>query len=101
MSADAWPQSLTFKRGDACLNVRFDDGTDISIPYQNLRENAPSADVQGHGSGPKPPQAPVPADITVEKAEPVGRYAIRIHFSDGHSHGLYRWDYLRQLGQAT
>jgi DUF971 family protein len=57
--------------------------------------------VQGHGSGPKPVQPPVPADIRVERAEPVGRYAVRIIFSDGHSSGLYTWDLLKRLTTAA
>ena len=57
--------------------------------------------MQGHGAGPKPVQPPVPADISVERAEPVGRYAVRIIFSDGHSSGLYTWDLLKRLTTAA
>ena len=57
----------------------------------------PSAEVRGHGSGPKPDQPPVPEDISVIGAEPVGRYAVRIRFSDGHDSGLYTWKFLREL----
>lgn len=67
------------------------------MPFKKLRENSPSAEVQGHGAGPKPPQAPVPDTIMVERAEPVGRYAVRIIFSDGHSTGLYTWALLKEL----
>ena len=56
--------------------------------------------MRGHGAGPRPPQPPVPDDISVTKADPVGRYAVRIHFSDGHSSGLYTWQYLRELAAA-
>ena len=97
MSQPAWPVRLTFRRGAGELVAAFDDGTSGAVDYVRLREESPSAEVQGHGSGPKPVQAPVPSDIKVERAEPVGRYALRIFFSDGHSSGLYTWDLLRRL----
>lgn len=93
-----WPKELRFRRGDAVLRVSFDDGVILDIPFRTLREESPSAEVRGHGAGPKPPQAPVPEDVTIENAEPVGRYAVRLIFSDGHSSGIYTWAYLRQLG---
>jgi DUF971 family protein len=97
MSETAWPVRLTFQRGAARLAVVFDDGGEGDVCYKTLRENSPSAAVRGHGSGPPPIQAPVPDDISVTKAELVGRYAVRVHFSDGHSSGLYTWALLRRL----
>ena len=97
MTAPAWPARLTFRAGAQELVVEFDDGKCGRVPYKRLREESPSAEVQGHGRGPKPPQAPVPDDIRVLKAEPVGRYAVRLFFSDGHSSGLYTWNILRAL----
>tara|TARA_R110000744_G_scaffold201672_2_gene320732 strand:- start:160 stop:465 length:306 start_codon:yes stop_codon:yes gene_type:complete len=97
MSVPAWPVRLTFRRSAAELKAEFDDGSTGTVDYVRLRENSPSAEVQGHGSGPKPVQPPVPSDIRVERAEPVGRYAVRIMFSDGHSSGLYTWDLLKRL----
>ncbi len=97
MSQPAWPVRLTFRRGAGEMHAAFEDGASGAVDFVRLREESPSAEVQGHGSGPKPVQAPVPADITVERAEPVGRYALRIFFSDGHSSGLYTWDLLRRL----
>ncbi len=99
MTTRAWPAELRFSRGRKCLNVRFDDGAVFELPYKFLREESPSAEVQGHGAGPKPPQPAIDDDIGVEKAEPVGRYAVRIFFSDGHSSGLYTWACLRELGE--
>ena len=100
MSAAPWPTKLSFQKAAQRLLVSFDDGSTTEIGYKTLRENSPSAEVQGHGAGPKPPQAPVPDDISVERAEPVGRYAVRIVFSDGHDTGLYSWSLLRDLGEA-
>lgn len=98
MSGTPWPHRLTFRRSDRRLDVDFDDGSAVSIPFQRLRAESPSAEVRGHGAGPRPPQPPVPEDIDITGAEPVGRYAVRIIFSDGHSTGLYTWTYLRELG---
>ncbi|MFH1516698.1 MAG: DUF971 domain-containing protein [Pseudomonadota bacterium] len=97
MSAPAWPVRLTFARTRRELVADFDDGSSGSVGFVRLRENSPSAEVQGHGAGPKPVQPPVAPDITVERAEPVGRYAVRIIFSDGHSSSLYTWDLLKRL----
>lgn len=100
MSVMPWPTELRFRRTASALSVTFDDEASFDIPYKRLREESPSAEIRGHGAGPRPPQPPVPEDIQVTKADPVGRYAVRIHFSDGHSSGLYTWQLLRELGEA-
>lgn len=99
MSLHAWPQSLLFSRSRQQLDIAFDDGADFTLPYTILRRESPSAEVQGHGSGPKPPPPVISPDLQVTKAEPVGRYAVRLFFSDGHSSGLYTWAYLRELAE--
>ena len=99
MSGRAWPTELRFSRSKRALTISYDDGCTFALPYKTLRLESPSADVQGHGSGPKPPPPIVSDEISVEKADPVGRYAVRIHFSDGHSNGLFTWAYLRELGE--
>lgn len=103
MSARPWPEELNFSRRAKTLTISFDDGTVFTLPFATLRRESPSAEVQGHGSGPKPPPPVFSDDLTVEKADPVGRYAVRMFFSDGHSSGLFTWAYLRELGekQAT
>ena len=95
----SWPTRLAFAKSKARLAVAYDDGAEFEIDYPTLRLNSPSAEVQGHGAGPKPPAPIIPDDLTVLKADPVGRYAVRIHFSDGHSSGLYTWAWLRELGE--
>lgn len=100
MSKRAWPTELRFSESKKALSVSFDDGASFAIPYKILRLESPSAETQGHGNGPKPPPPVISDDLTVEKADPVGRYAIRIFFSDGHSSGLFTWAYLRELGEA-
>ncbi|MEO0784366.1 MAG: DUF971 domain-containing protein [Pseudomonadota bacterium] len=93
----AWPVKLAFRKEARELVVSFDDGSSGAIPFRHLRANSPSAEVRGHGGGPPPPQPPIPENITVTQADPVGRYAIRIHFSDGHSSGLYTWSLLYRI----
>lgn len=97
MTGQPWPVRLTFRAGAQELAAEFDDGMSGRVDYRTLRLESPSAEVQGHGSGPKPPPPIVPDDIRVVKAEPVGRYALRLFFSDGHSSGLYTWNILRSL----
>ena len=97
MTAQPWPAKLTFRAGAQELVAEFEDGRTGRVDYRTLRLESPSAEVQGHGSGPKPPPPLVPDDIRVVKAEPGGRYAVRLFFSDGHSSGLYTWNILRSL----
>lgn len=97
MSNAPWPVRLIFRAGAQELFAEFDDGRSGRATYRTLRLESPSAEVQGHGSGPKPPPPNVPDDIRIVKAEPVGRYAVRLFFSDGHSSGLYTWNILRTL----
>lgn len=101
MSHHAWPTELKFSKSGKALTVTFEDGESFALPYKTLRLESPSAEVQGHGSGPKPPPPVISDDLTVEKADPVGRYAVRIFFSDGHSSGLFTWAYLRELGEKV
>lgn len=97
MNAQPWPVKLAFRAGAQELLAEFEDGRSGRVDYRTLRLESPSAEVQGHGSGPKPPPPIVPDDIRVVKAEPVGRYAVRLFFSDGHSSGLYTWNIIRTL----
>jgi DUF971 family protein len=93
-----WPVDLRFNKARADLTIRFDDGVEFTLPYELLRVESPSAETKGHGSeNPPPPEKK--RKISVTGAEPVGRYALRIQFSDGHNTGLYTWAYLRELGE--
>jgi DUF971 family protein len=87
---------IKYRRADKALDVTFDDGTFISLPAEYLRVESPSAEVQGHR-----PEDKVlvtgKRDVTVTAIEPVGNYAIRLVFSDGHDTGIFSWDYLRLL----
>lgn len=98
MSAQPWPTDLEFNRAARQLHISFDDGAAFDIPFELLRVESPSAENKGHG-GAAPPPVKGKANVSVVKAEPVGRYAVRIVFDDGHDSGLYSWELLRKLGQ--
>jgi len=97
MTAPTWPSDLRFQKEAAQLFIRFDDGHEVTIPYELLRVESPSAETKGHG-GQAPPPPTRKRTVGVTGAEPVGRYALRIQFTDGHNTGLYTWSYLRELG---
>lgn len=93
----AWPTDLVFDREAKALHIAFDDGAKYDIPFELLRVESPSAENKGHGPTPPPPVTGK-ANVSVLRAEPVGRYAVRIVFDDGHDTGLYSWDLLHDLG---
>lgn len=96
--AAPWPIDLRFNKARAELHLSFDDGAEFILPYELLRVESPSAETKGHGNENPPPPAKK-RQIGVSGAEPVGRYALRIRFTDGHDSGLYTWAYLRELGE--
>ncbi|MEZ5938701.1 MAG: DUF971 domain-containing protein [Hyphomonadaceae bacterium] len=94
--ANAWPVELRFSKRDASLHIGFDDGFRGEIPFELLRVESPSAETKGHG-GERPPPPAGKRNVRVVGADPVGRYAVRLRFDDGHDTGLYTWTYLREL----
>ena len=82
------------------MAAAFDDGKRYSIPFETLRVESPSAEVQGHGPGEKR-LVTGKENVLVTDAEPVGRYAVRLVFDDGHDSGLFTWDYLYALGESA
>ena len=93
-----WPTDLSFDRGKRELHASFDDGAHFDIPFELLRVESPSAENKGHGGATTPPPVTGKAQVNVVRAEPVGRYAVRIVFDDGHDTGLYSWDLIYDLG---
>ena len=93
-----WPTDLAYRKDDRALKVTFDDGTSFKLPAEYLRVESPSAEVQGHGSAQKQTVAGK-RNVEVARIEPVGRYAVRIVFNDGHDTGLFSWSYLHELGR--
>ncbi len=97
--AEPWPAELRVSPDRATLTVRFDDGSAFALSAPLLRAMTPSAQDRGHGG---PSFAPVPgvgAGAVLESVEPVGRYAVRLGFSDGHASGLYTWERLHRIGR--
>jgi DUF971 family protein len=94
----AWPREIRVKDGGARFEVDFQDGTAFSLSAEYLRVESPSAEVQGHGPGQRQFVTGV-TDVTIVAVEPVGNYAVRLCFSDGHDTGLYSWTYLYELGR--
>ena len=93
-----WPTEIRLSSDKRRLNVSFEDGTVTSITAELLRVESPSAEVQGHGVG----QKTTPAgkrNVTISRIDPVGNYAVRLAFSDGHDTGLFTWDILHDYGQ--
>ncbi|MFD2299449.1 DUF971 domain-containing protein [Paracidovorax citrulli] len=97
-AAAAAPQSLTVHGASRVLEIAFDDGASFRIPFELLRVYSPSAEVQGHGPGQEVLQTGK-RDVQITAIEPVGHYAIRPVFSDGHQSGLFTWPYLYRLGR--
>jgi DUF971 family protein len=93
-----WPVELRLKRAERRLEVAFDDGRRFSLPAEYLRVESPSAEVQGHGPGQKQLVAGR-AGVGIRAVEPVGNYAVRLVFDDGHDTGIFSWTYLYELGE--
>jgi DUF971 family protein len=91
-------EELRLNRGEARLDVTFTDGTRHSFSAEYLRVESPSAEVQGHGPGQRI-IVPGKARVGISRLEPVGNYAVRIVFDDGHDTGIFSWAYLRELGE--
>ena len=96
--ATVWPEEIRLSKAKNSLFVKFDNGYETTLTAELLRVESPSAEVQGHGSGQKTTPAGK-ANVTIAAIEPVGNYAIRISFSDGHDTGLFSWDILHDYGQ--
>ena len=96
----AVPQSITVHSASRVLEVGFDDGAVFRIPFELLRVYSPSAEVQGHGPGQEVLQTGK-RGVDVVSLEPVGNYAVKPTFSDGHDSGIYSFDLLRNLSDAA
>ena len=91
------PESLTVHGATRVLEIGFSDGQTFRIPFELMRVYSPSAEVQGHGPGQEVLQTGK-RNVTVVEIEPVGNYAVKPTFSDGHDSGLFTWEYLYFLG---
>ena len=91
------PTALTVHSQSRLLEIGFSDGALFKIPFELMRIYSPSAEVQGHGPGQEILQTGK-REVNVVELEPIGNYAVKPVFSDGHESGLFTWDYLYQLG---
>ena len=96
--SEHWPIEIRLKSAEKRLEIDFDSGEQFSYPAELLRVESPSAEVQGHGPSQKQTIGGK-RDVAITSVEPVGNYAVRIVFDDGHSTGLYSWPYLHTLGR--
>ena len=93
-----WPSEIRLNPARDVLTVAFEDGSRFELRAEFLRVESPSAEVRGHGGGPR--QIVLgKQDVKISGLEPVGNYALRIGFDDGHDSGLFSWDYLHRLGR--
>ena len=90
------PNNITLSKNKKILTVSFKDG-DYALTSEFLRVHSPSAEVRGHGPGQETLQLNK-QDVSILSLAPMGNYAIAIHFSDGHTTGIYSWSYLLYLG---
>ena len=92
------PTEITLHQQSKLLEIAFEDGARFRLPYEFLRVYSPSAEVRGHGPGQEVLQVGK-QDVNVVSVEPVGSYAMKIVFNDGHDSGLYTWEHLYNLGK--
>ena len=93
------PTEVRLRTRSRVLEVAYGPDERYELPFEYLRVYSPSAEVRGHGPGQETLQLGK-HEVGVKAVEPVGRYAVRIVFDDGHDSGLYTWGYLRELGRT-
>jgi DUF971 family protein len=92
------PIDIRLHQTSRLLEIKFDNNTECMLSCEFLRVHSPSAEVRGHGQGQDVLQVGK-EDVNITAIEPIGNYAVRLVFSDGHNTGLYSWDYLYDLGR--
>ncbi len=96
----AQPTAITVHERSRLLEIGFSDGQAFRIPFELMRVYSPSAEVQGHGPGEEVLQTGK-RDVEILTLEPIGNYAVKPAFSDGHDTGIFSWDYLYYLGSQA
>ncbi|MDY0030246.1 MAG: DUF971 domain-containing protein [Pseudobdellovibrionaceae bacterium] len=97
-SPSRWPTDITYKKSEKVLYITFDSGEKYGLTAELLRVESPSAEVQGHHPSEKV-HVIGKKDVAITDIQPVGNYAVRLVFDDGHNTGLYSWSYLYDLAQ--
>lgn len=90
------PQTLVAHQQSKVLELGYADGSNYRLPFEYLRVSSPSAEVRGHGPGQEILQTGK-RNVSILSIEPVGHYAIKPTFTDGHDSGLFSWEYLHEL----
>ncbi len=96
---DYTPTEIRLQKKSRQVVIAFDNGDRFELSFEYLRVNSPSAEVKGHGPGQEVLQTGK-ENVQVMAIEPIGHYAVRLVFDDGHDTGLYTWKYLYELGTA-
>jgi DUF971 family protein len=96
--SEIWPTELRIKDHGRNFEMALETGERLIIPAELLRVESPSAEVKGHGPG-QETLVWGKRNVLITKADPVGNYAVRLHFNDGHDTGLFTWGYLAELGR--
>jgi len=91
------PTEINLHQATRVMEVAFDDGRQFSFPCEYLRVFSPSAEVRGHGPGQEVLQTGK-REVNISAIEPIGMYAVKLVFTDGHDTGIYSWEYLYDLG---
>lgn len=91
------PTEIRLRQKSRLLVVSFEDGTEFNFSFEYLRAHSPSAEVAGHGPGQETLQTGK-ENVSITRIDPIGHYAVRLVFDDGHDTGLYSWTYLHELG---
>ena len=94
-----WPTEIRLNAAKDRLHVAFDDGAEFALSAEFLRVHSPSAEVRGHGAADRKILGGK-SKVMIAAIEPVGNYAVRLTFSDGHSTGIYSWAYLHEVGSG-
>jgi DUF971 family protein len=92
------PTEIRLRKQSRVLEVAFGDTERYQLPFEFLRVHSPSAEVKGHGKGQETLVTGKSA-VAISTIEPIGQYAVRLVFDDGHDSGLFSWTYLRELGR--
>jgi DUF971 family protein len=96
------PTNIRAQQADQRLQLAWEDGFDMLVPYHSLRGECPCASCQDEWTGERIlDPSTIRADLKLEGMEPVGNYAVRLVWNDGHSSGLYTWETLRRIAEAS
>ena len=95
-NAKIYPLEIKLHQASKLLEIKFSNLTECMLSCEFLRVHSPSAEVKGHGPGQEILQTHK-ENVSIESIEPVGQYAVKLVFSDGHNTGIYTWDYLYEL----